>query len=69
MPTAFAPPPNSYSIVVNAKVGVGVLFTQTIWLSLPVKSVSLSVGEIDTVPDIGEGVVVHPKLLPIKLNS
>ena len=45
------------------------LFTHTIWLSLPVKSVILSVGEIDTVPDIGEGVVVHPKLLPNKLNS
>ena len=30
VPTAFAPPPNSYSIVVNANVGVGVLLTQTI---------------------------------------
>ena len=45
------------------------LFTHTIWLSLPVKSVILSVGEIDTVPEIGEGVVVHPKLLPNRLNS
>ena len=53
----------------NAKVGVGVLFTQTIWLSLPVSSVILSVGEIDTVPEIGDGETVQPKLFPIKLNS
>ena len=64
-----APPPKSYSIVVNANVGVGVLFTHTIWLSLPVKSVILSVGEIDTVPEIGEGEVVQPKLFPNRLNS
>ena len=52
-------------MVVNAKVGVGYCLHKLFGYHYLLSNVILSVGEIDTVPEIGEGVLVQPKLFPI----